>query len=350
MGSHVREAHIPSLASKVVELFSTAEEKVVLDCTVGYGGHAERILSSEHPPALLIGVDRDPDAVEAAKKRLARFGSKVRISKQRFSQIDAVLEEAGVKEVAGVLYDLGVSSPQLDVADRGFSYRHQGPLDMRMDPESPLTAADVVNTYPPEALEAVIKRYGEERYAKRIVSEIVRRRPLRTTAQLAAAVEAAIPKRAGRDRRFGERRSRGGWEPSGAAERHPARRTFQAIRIEVNRELEELEESLSKAVDVLETPGSTSMHGGRIVCISYHSLEDRIVKRFIDAMARGCVCPPGLAVCGCGARPILKKLTKRVIKPSEEECRQNPRVRSARLRAAEKAAVNPSATTAGAAE
>ena len=336
MGSRSGEAHTPSLADKVIELLSTAEGKVVLDCTVGYGGHAERLLSSAHPPALLIALDRDPDAIEAAKDRLARFGSRVLIVKGRFSQIDSVLKEVGVREVAGVFYDLGVSSPQLDKPERGFSYKHYGPLDMRMDPDTPLSASDVVNTYTAEALEAVIRRYGEERYARSIASEIVRRRPIKSTSELVEAIEAAIPQRLRSKNRAGRHMRKGGPKGGSISMTHPARRTFQAIRIEVNQELEELRVSLSKAVKVLEVPTSPSMNGGRLVCISYHSLEDRIVKRFIGALSRGCVCPPELAVCGCGARPILKKLTRRVVRPSREECQQNPRARSARLRAAER--------------
>lgn len=321
---YAAELHVPSLARRVVEFLSTAEGRVVIDCTLGYGGHAERILASGHPPRLLIGIDRDPDAVEASTKRLERFGARVRIFRSRFSELDSVLAEAGVASAGGILYDLGVSSPQIDVAERGFSYMHPGPLDMRMDPETTPTAEDVVNRYPADRLEAVLRRYGEERHARRIVREIIRRRPLRTTADLVAAVEAAVPRPGGAAR--GRARREG----------HRARRTFQAIRIEVNRELDELEASLSKALQALDTPSAATDHGGRLVCISYHSLEDRVVKRVIDGAAGGCVCPPDLPTCGCGARPLLKKLTRRVVRPSESEQRSNPRARSARLRAAER--------------
>jgi 16S rRNA (cytosine1402-N4)-methyltransferase len=318
------EPHIPSLADRVVDLLATAEGRVVVDCTLGHGGHAERILDSDHPPSLLIGIDRDPAAVESSRRRLARFGPRVRIFLSRFSELDSLLEKAGVDAVGGILYDLGISSPQIEVAERGFSYTRPGPLDMRMDPSSDLTAEKVVNTYPQDRLETVIRRYGEERHARRVAREIVRRRPLRSTADLVEAVEAALPKSARSSAR------------GGRIEAHPARRTFQAIRIEVNKELDELEASLPKALEALEIPKAASIAGGRIICISYHSLEDRIVKRFIDRAARGCVCPPELPVCGCGARPLLKKLTPRVVRPSEDERMANPRARSARLRAAER--------------
>ncbi len=323
------EPHIPSLARRVVELFGTAEGDVIVDCTLGYGGHAERILASENPPALLVGIDRDPEALEAAARRLARFGGRAKVYRGRFSEIDSILANAGVETVTGVLYDLGVSSPQLDRGERGFSYARPGPLDMRMDPDWPVTAADVVNDYPEDRLARVIRRYGEERHAARIAREIVRRRPLRSTADLVAAVEAALPKKA---YRRGSAESPSG--PAGAS--HPARRTFQAIRIEVNRELEELETSLPKALRALRSPAREGEHGGRLVCIAYHSLEDRIVKRFFDDQAGRCKCPPELPVCGCGARPLLRRLTRRPVRPSRAEVEGNPRARSARLRAAER--------------
>ncbi len=324
------EPHIPSLAWRVVELFGTAEGDVVVDCTLGYGGHAERILASENPPALLVGIDRDPEALEAAARRLARFGARARVYRGRFSEIDSILATAGVETVAGVLYDLGVSSPQLDRGERGFSYTRPGPLDMRMDPDWPVTAADVVNGYPEDRLARVIRRYGEERHAARIAREIVRRRPLRTTADLAAAVEAALPKKTYESRRPAEPPSGPAWTV------HPARRTFQAIRIEVNRELEELETSLPKALRALRIPAREGEHGGRLVCIAYHSLEDRIVKRFFDDQGGRCKCPPELPVCACGARPLLRRLTRRPVRPSRAEVESNPRARSARLRAAER--------------
>ena len=279
--------HEPVLVEEVVRLLGTAD--TVLDLTVGLGGHAAALL--EAGVSRVIGVDRDPDALVAASGRLSRFGDRFRSVRARFSEVAEVVKEAGVRAVGGVLYDLGVSSLHLDRAERGFSYRSEGPLDMRMDPDGP-TAADIVNTYPREDLERVIRELGEERFAGRIARAIVRAReraPLRTTAELSRVVAGAVPKR------------RGG--------PHPARRTFQAIRIEANRELEELAASLPRAAELLEP-------GGTLVAISYHSLEDRIVKRFLRD------------------RSDLKVLTRKPVRPGAAETAHNPRARSARLRAA----------------
>jgi 16S rRNA (cytosine1402-N4)-methyltransferase len=279
--------HEPVLVEEVVRLLGTAD--MVLDLTVGLGGHAAALL--EAGVSRVIGVDRDPDALVAASGRLSRFGDRFRPARSRFSEVAEVVKEAGVRSVGGVLYDLGVSSLHLDRAERGFSYRSEGPLDMRMGPDGP-TAADIVNTYPREDLERVIGELGEERFAGRIARAIVRAReraPLRTTAELSRVVAGAVPKR------------RGG--------PHPARRTFQAIRIEANRELEELAASLPRAVELLEP-------GGTLVAIAYHSLEDRIVKRFLRE------------------RSDLEVLTKKPVRPGATETSRNPRARSARLRAA----------------
>jgi 16S rRNA (cytosine1402-N4)-methyltransferase len=279
--------HEPVLVAEVVELLSRAN--TVIDLTVGSGGHAEALL--ERGVERVIGVDRDPQALAAALDRLARFGDRFHRVRARFSDVSRIAAEAGVRAVDGVLYDLGVSSLHLDRPERGFSYRAGGPLDMRMGPEGP-TAADVVNGYPEEDLVRVLREYGEERRAGRIARAIVRareRRPLETTDELAAVVAGAVPRR------------RGG--------PHPARRTFQALRIEVNRELEELGASLPQAADLLAP-------GGRMVAISYHSLEDRIVKRFLAGDER------------------LEVLTKKVVRPGPAEMARNPRARSARLRAA----------------
>ena len=279
--------HEPVLVEEVVRLLGTAD--TVLDLTVGLGGHAAALL--EAGVSRVIGVDRDPDALVAASGRLSRFGDRFRSVRARFSEMAEVVKEAGVRAVDGILYDLGVSSLHLDRAERGFSYRSEGPLDMRMDPDGP-TAADIVNTYPREDLERVIRELGEERFAGRIARAILRAReraPLRTTAELSRVVAGAVPKR------------RGG--------PHPARRTFQAIRIEANRELEELAASLPRAAELLEP-------GGTLVAISYHSLEDRIVKRFLRD------------------RSDLKVLTRKPVRPGAAETAHNPRARSARLRAA----------------
>lgn len=265
----------------------------MIDLTVGSGGHAEALL--EAGVGRVLGVDRDPEALAAARDRLAGYGRRFRASEGRFSQVLEVVEEAGVREAGGVLYDLGLSSLQLDRGERGFSYRAEGPLDMRMG-TGELSAADIVNTYPEEELTRVIRELGEERFAGRIARAIVRARdraPLRTTRELGAVVAAAVPRR-----REGP---------------HPARRTFQALRIEVNREIEELAASLPRAVQLL-TPT------GRLVAISYHSLEDRTVKRFLVDNEE------------------LQPLNKKPVRPSRAEMERNPRARSAKLRAAERRA------------
>jgi len=275
----------------VVELLKG--KAVVVDATVGAGGHAEVLLESG--VGSVFGLDRDPSAVAEASERLARFGPRFRAARARFGRLAQATHGLGVDAVGGVLFDLGVSSMQLDRAERGFSYRNPGPLDMRMgqsDPEP--TAGDVVNTYPEEDLSRVIFQYGEERHARRIARAIVRARdraPLTTTDQLAAVVAGAVPRR------------RGG--------PHPARRTFQAIRIEVNEEIEELAASLPQAASLLDP-------AGRLVVISYHSLEDRTVKRFLAGDGR------------------LSVLTRKPVRPSEAETVSNPRARSAKLRAAER--------------
>jgi len=265
---------------------------MVIDATVGAGGDAEALLASG--VRSVVGVDRDPEALRLAADRLARFGARFRPMAGPFSLLADVVRTAGIAGTDGVLFDLGVSSMQLDTAERGFSYRSPGPLDMRMDPGGGPTAAEVVNSYPEERLARLILEYGEERDSRRIARAIVRARdraPLRTTEELAAIVAGAVPRR------------RGG--------PHPARRTFQAIRIEVNAELEELSASLPQAVSILEP-------GGRLAVISYHSLEDRTVKRFM------------------AAEPRIRVLTRRPMRPGPAEQQANPRSRSARLRAAER--------------
>jgi 16S rRNA (cytosine1402-N4)-methyltransferase len=271
-----------------------AGKALVVDATVGSGGHSEALL--EAGVGAVVGLDRDPEAIEEASARLSRFGSRFHPLRARFSELHEAVTEAGTPGVDGVLYDLGVSSMQLDRPERGFSYRSPGPLDMRMgaDSEPGFTAERAVNTYSEEDLSRVLFEYGEERFARRIARAIVRARSrgsISTTDELAAIVAGAVPKR------------------RGAA--HPARRTFQALRIEVNRELEELAASLPQAASLLEP-------GGRIVVIAYHSLEDRIVKRFLSG------------------NDELTVLTRKPMRPTEDERRANPRARSARLRAADR--------------
>jgi 16S rRNA (cytosine1402-N4)-methyltransferase len=292
--------HEPVLVAEVVKLLSGAN--TVLDLTVGAGGHAEALL--DQGVERVVGVDRDPQALATAAERLARFGDRFVRVRARFSEVPRIAAEAGVRAVDGVLYDLGVSSLHLDRPERGFSYRAGGPLDMRMGPEGP-TAADVVNGYPEEELVHVLRTYGEERHARRIVRAIVRareRKPFDTTEELAAVVAGAVPRR------------RGG--------PHPARRTFQAIRIEVNRELEELGASLPQAAELLAP-------GGRLAAISYHSLEDRIVKRFLVAEE---------------AAGRMRALTRKPVRPGTNEAARNPRARSAKLRSAERLRGAPGTT------
>ena len=305
-------AHEPVLAAKVVELLGPALERggVFVDATLGRAGHAVRVLDA-YPRVQLIGIDRDPDALGESRSHLSAYEDRVRLVRDEFSNLASVLERLGDPKVRGVLLDLGVSSPQLDEARRGFSFRNEGPLDMRMDPTRGVSARDIVNGYDEVELARVIGRYGEERFARRIARAIVRARPVENTTTLAEIVRSAIPAAA--------RRSGG----------HPARRTFQALRMEVNDELGQLQSALPQAVDALEA-------GGRVAVLSYHSLEDRIVKRlFVDA-AKGCVCPPSFPVCTCGAEATLRLVTRRPVRPSEEERSRNPRSSAGRLRVAEK--------------
>lgn len=304
--------HEPVLADRVVELLTPALEHggVVVDATLGRGGHALKILEATNASAL-VGIDRDPVALEASRAHLEAFSDRVRLVGDNFSELSAVLERLGIASVRGVLLDLGVSSPQLDEPGRGFSFRVAGPLDMRMDPLRDLSAHTVVNSYDEPELARVIQLYGEERFARRIAKAIVRRRPIEDTETLAEVVKDAIP---AATRRTGP---------------HPARRTFQAIRIEVNDELGSLQAVLPSTVEALEP-------GGRVVVLAYHSLEDRIVKRFFLDQASGCVCPPTFPVCTCGAEASLRVLTRRPVTAAEDEVERNPRASAAKLRAAER--------------
>jgi 16S rRNA (cytosine1402-N4)-methyltransferase len=307
-------AHEPVLVREVAELFAPVPAGVLIDGTVGAGGHA-RLLLETCPQLDLLGLDQDDDALAAAATTLAPFGSRVQLRKARFDRLSEVMHEEGIDEVSGVLFDLGVSSPQLDRSERGFSYRNDGPLDMRMDRSQRLSADTVVNEYDEQRLADVIRTYSDERFAQRIARAIVAARPVQTTAQLADVVRDAIPAPA---------RRRGG---------HPARRTFQALRIEVNDELNILTSTLEQAIDALAPRG-------RCVVLAYHSGEDRIVKAvFRNAETGGCTCPPGLP-CTCGAEPKVRLLKRGAWKPSAAEVSANPRAESARLRAVEKLAPN----------
>ena len=302
------ERHVPVLAERVVDLAvpSPGREWMAVDCTVGAGGHAERLLDAMGPEGRLLGIDRDEQALRLAGERLARFGERVRLVKGRFSELGEIVEEHGWGRTDAVIYDFGVSSMQLDEAGRGFSYQHDAPLDMRMDPSQPTSARDLLNTASERDLTRIIREYGEERWASRIAKFIVQarsRRAIETTGDLVEIIRAAIPVSA---RRVGP---------------HPARRTFQALRIAVNGELEEIDASLPQAVAELAS-------GGRLVALSYHSLEDRRVKRFLRQEATG-------------EAPRLRLLTRKPERPSEQEAAANPRASAAKLRAAERLASAP---------
>jgi 16S rRNA (cytosine1402-N4)-methyltransferase len=297
--------HAPVMVDEVVRLLAPVPAGIVVDATVGGGGHAAAILDA-HPHLSVVGIDRDEDALTATAAALARFGDRAVLRRARFDQLADVIEGP----VSAVLFDLGVSSPQIDRPDRGFSYMADGPLDMRMDQRDPRTAADVVNTYDERRLASLFAGSGDRRLARRIAAAIVAARPLMTTHELATVVAAAVPAPA---------RRRG----------HPAKRVFQALRIEVNAELDVLPIAIDAAIDAL-------VPGGRCVVLSYHSGEDRIVKEhFLDASTGGCTCPPGLP-CVCGARPTVRLLNRGARKPTPAELAANRRAESARLRAAEK--------------
>lgn len=293
-----------------------------VDATVGAGGHAEAILERIAPTGRLIGIDRDAEALEVAQRRLARYGASVALRHANYSAIRTVVAEAGLEAVDGIVMDLGASSLQLEEPLRGFSFIRPGPLDMRMDRTQPLCAADLVNALPEDELQRILWTYGDERWARRIARAIAQHRPFSTTDELASVVGAAIPRRA--------------W-PRGI---HPATRTFQALRIATNRELEELEQALPEAVGTLRG-------GGRLCVITFHSLEDRIVKHTYLRLSRDCTCPPGSPQCFCGGRRLLRVLTRRPVTPSLSEIAANPSSRSAKMRVAERAseAGQPSADT-----
>ncbi len=306
--------HTPVLPAEVTKHLSLHPGSIIVDCTLGGAGHAKRIADSIAPTGTLVGIDQDDAALDAAADTL-RLGRQMHLVKGNFADIDRLLTEAGIPYANGFLFDLGVSSPQLDVAERGFSYHDEAPLDMRMNPSGGgLTAAYVVNTYQETELAKVIREYGEERWASRIAAFIVAargRRPIRTTTELVEIIKDAVPASA---RRGGP---------------HPARRTFQALRIEVNRELEALEIGLRAATRWL-------VPGGRLVVISYHSLEDRVAKRVLTELSSGCECPPEMPICTCGKVPVLRIVTRRPVVPGPEEIASNPRARSAKMRVAER--------------
>jgi 16S rRNA (cytosine1402-N4)-methyltransferase len=301
--------HAPVMRDEITEVFASVPPGTVVDATLGGGGHSAALLDSRDDIDVL-GIDQDADALAAAEERLAGYRDRVRTSRCRFDHIDEALAEHGIDEISGALFDLGVSSPQLDRGERGFSYRHEGPLDMRMDAEQTWSAADVVNGYAQADLERIIRRYGDERFASRIARAICSARPIQTTTELAAVVTAAIPAPA---------RRTGG---------HPAKRTFQAIRIEVNDELGVLPDALDRAVEATRP-------GGRIAVLAYHSGEDRIVKERFALAAGACECPDDLP-CVCGAIQTVRLVRRIPKRPSAAEQSANRRAASARLRVVER--------------
>ena len=305
--------HRPVLLEECVEALNIRPDGVYLDGTLGRGGHSEQIVK-RLASGRLICVDRDQAALDAARERLAPWVDRVTLIHSNFDRVDEILDELSLPGVDGMLFDLGVSSPQLDDGTRGFSYMADAPLDMRMDRDEGLTAASVVNTWPQEELKRILSQYGEERYAPQIAGAIVRSRadkPIATTPELVEVVKSAMPGKALREKQ------------------HPAKRTFQAIRIAVNDELACVERMLQRAVPRLN-------RGGRLAVITFHSLEDRIVKTGLAGFARGCTCPPDFPICVCGKTPQVRLVNKKPILPGEQEIEENPRARSAKLRVAEK--------------
>jgi 16S rRNA (cytosine1402-N4)-methyltransferase len=303
--------HVSVLADEVRALLAVQPGETVVDATFGAGGHSSLLAADLRGKGKLIAIDRDPSVREYFDRFQRQTAVQTRLLRGEFSLVLRQLAQNGVQADA-ILLDLGVSSMQIDRPERGFSYIADAPLDMRMDPTAEQTAADLVNTLDARELETIFKRYGEERYARPIARAIERRRPIETTGQLVETIKAAIPAPA----RFGEG--------------HPAKRVFQALRIAVNDELGALEEALPAAVEMLRP-------GGRLAVISFHSLEDRIVKRFLRDLERGCTCPPDFPVCVCGNEPVLRATPRKAIRPSAAELAHNPRAASARLRGGVKA-------------
>lgn len=310
--------HEPVMLRECLEYLALQPGATVVDATLGLGGHSLELMRQVGPEGTVVGLDRDPEALRRATARLgaacAEWGWErcpLRTAHTDFRDFGAALDELGIREIHGALFDLGVSSMQLDLPDRGFSFRASGPLDMRMNTDSGETAADLVNTLPEEELARILWEFGEERYSRRIARRILERRPLTTTKELEDAVWGAYPPP--------ERRGR----------IHPATRTFQALRIAVNDELAALEPAVTEAVERMAS-------GGRVVVMSYHSLEDRIIKRAFEFLSGRCRCPVEVPVCVCGAQDWVKIITRKPIQPTEEEIERNPRARSARLRVAEK--------------
>jgi 16S rRNA (cytosine1402-N4)-methyltransferase len=313
MSEPIRFSHRSVLLDECIEALDIKEDGIYVDGTAGGGGHSYEI-AKRLKNGLLIAIDQDAAAIEAASAKLSPFGDRVKVVRDNFSNLASVCKSLGIEKIDGLLLDLGVSSPQLDDGSRGFSYMADAPLDMRMNAEDSLTADQVVNTWSQEELKRILYDYGEERYAPQIASAICRRRenaPISTTLELVDVIRGAMPPAALREKQ------------------HPAKRSFQAIRIAVNDELGSVERAMKAAIPLLNP-------GGRLVIITFHSLEDRIVKNAMVEASKGCTCPPNFPVCVCGKKPKVKLITKKPITASAEELEVNPRSRSAKLRICEK--------------
>ena len=302
-------SHTPVLLSETLRALAVQPGGRYIDCTLGGGGHAAAILDHSSPGGQLLGIDADPKAIEVARERLKQYRDSILLVNDNFVNLQSICIKYDFSPVHGILFDLGLSSLQLNGNGRGFSFQYDAPLDMRLNTQQKVTAADIVNTTPEAGLARLIRTYGEEAYSHRIASHIVKERPITTTLQLAHLIEKAVGGRRGK--------------------LHPATKTFQALRIAVNHELEYLETALRQAIDLLGFEG-------RLVVISYHSLEDRIVKQFMQREAKGCICPPDIPTCVCGHVPRLRLINKKVVTPSATEIELNPRSRSAKLRVAER--------------
>jgi 16S rRNA (cytosine1402-N4)-methyltransferase len=305
--------HKPVLLAEALHYLDLSSGSKIVDCTIGGAGHAVEVMKILGNKGTLLGLDLDDEALNVAKEVLAPFSQQIILIKGNFKDLDSILKEHEIGLVDGIFFDLGISSHQIDKAERGFSFQKDGPLDMRMDNRQALKASDVINQYKREEIEKILKDFGEERYAKKISRKIVERRDkkrLRTTKELEEVIRGII---------------------SGSKKEkiNPATRTFQAIRIEVNKELKNLKEGLNEAIECIRK-------GGRIVVISYHSIEDRIVKETFKRAEKGCVCPPDFPKCVCNKVSLVKVITKKPVRPSVDEVKENPRARSAKLRAVEK--------------
>jgi 16S rRNA (cytosine1402-N4)-methyltransferase len=308
MNNKLAPSHTPVLLPEVIKALAVQPGGRYIDCTLGGAGHAAAILDKSSPGGQLLGIDADPKALKAARERLHYYKDSTLLVNGNFADLQAICLKYDFSPVHGILFDLGLSSLQLNGTGRGFSFQQDAPLDMRFSPDQKVSAADIVNTASESKLARIIRTYGEERQSTLIARNIIGVRPLKTTRQLASLIEKTVGRR---------------------GKIHPATRTFQALRIAVNHELENLESALRQAIDLLG-------YGGRLVVISYHSLEDRIVKQFMRTESSDCICPPGTPTCVCGHTACLRLINKKVITPSAAEVKSNPRSRSARLRAAER--------------